>query len=42
VTIVEGDITPQLLAEEDALSGGTVLPGFRCEVGDLFEGLADS
>ena len=40
VTVIEGDLPAQQLGEGDALAGGTVIPGFRCEIRDLFEGLA--
>lgn len=42
VSVIEGDLTPQLLREGGALTGGMVLPDFRCNVGDLFRGLADT
>jgi Uma2 family endonuclease len=42
VRIIEDDLTPQLLGEGDTLTGGTVIPDFRCDVGELFEGIADT
>ena len=39
-TIIEGDLPPRQIGERDALSGGVVIPGFRCEIHDLFDGLA--
>jgi Uma2 family endonuclease len=36
VTVFTQDREPQTLAEENELDGGEVLPGFRCQVSDLF------
>ncbi len=38
VTVFTPNSEPQVLAAENDLDGGAVLPGFRCRVADLFEG----
>ncbi|HXT16458.1 MAG TPA: Uma2 family endonuclease [Gemmatimonadaceae bacterium] len=39
VTVVTLRGAPRTLHHDDVLDGGTILPGFSCRVGDLFEGL---
>jgi Uma2 family endonuclease len=36
VEVIHDDGTARYLAESDALDGGDVLPGFSCQVADLF------
>jgi len=38
VTLFAPDSAPQTLAAENEIDGGTVLPGFKCQVADFFEG----
>lgn len=40
VTVHAPGAAPRVLAEGDVLEGGDVVPGFRCTVAELFEGLA--
>jgi Uma2 family endonuclease len=40
VTVIERDLPTEELGEDDALSGAQVIPGFRCEIHELFDGLA--
>ncbi len=40
VRIVTAGTAEGLLREGDTLTGGQVLPGFSCEVAELFEGIA--
>jgi len=40
VMVHEADGSVRRLAEGDELNGGSLLPGFRCPVATLFEGLA--
>lgn len=40
VTIIDGTLPPRELGESDVLTGGVVIPGFRCEIRELFDGLA--
>jgi Uma2 family endonuclease len=39
VTLFAPDSAPQTLAAENEIGGGTILPGFKCLVADLFEGI---
>jgi Uma2 family endonuclease len=36
VTIYASNTGPKVLTEKDTLTGGAVLPGFRCKVADFF------
>lgn len=40
VMIVASDAPVRWLLEDDALDGGDVVPGFSCQVSELFEGIA--
>lgn len=40
VMIVASDAPVRWLREDDALDGGDVVPGFSCQVAELFEGIA--
>jgi Uma2 family endonuclease len=40
VMIVSADAPVRWLREGDTLDGGNVVPGFRCAVADIFEGIA--
>jgi Uma2 family endonuclease len=40
VTIMERNLASRKVGEAGALTGGAVVPGFHCEIRDLFEGLA--
>lgn len=37
ITVHRAGADPQTLGEDDTLTGGDVLPGFRCRVGEVFE-----
>ena len=39
VMVVSGDAPARWLHDDDTLDGGSVVPGFQCRVGDLFEGI---
>jgi Uma2 family endonuclease len=39
VTVFTADREPQTFAAENELDGGAILPGFRCRVAELFEGV---
>lgn len=39
VQVIRADGTAAYLGESDTLEGGDALPGFRCRVADLFEGV---
>lgn len=41
VRVHQADRTVRVLYAEDELDGGSVLPGFRCRVAELFAGLAN-
>lgn len=41
VTVIADAQTVQVLVERATLNGGSVLPGFSCDVAELFVGLAD-
>ena len=38
--IVASDAPVRWLREDEALDGGDVVPGFSCQVAELFEGIA--
>lgn len=39
VTVIEGENPVRRLEQRDRLDGGDVLPGFSCEIAELFDGL---
>jgi hypothetical protein len=40
VMIIAGDAPVRWVRADDTLDGGEVVPGFRCRVAELFDGLA--
>lgn len=40
VTVYDGDASPRTQHDDEALDGGTVVPGFSCRVAEVFEGIA--
>ena len=40
VMVISAGAPVRWLREDDAIDGGTVVPGFRCRVAELFEGVA--